>query len=375
MAVQDATGEQDPRVRNLRKKLAQIALLEEKVLTEGFEASEEQLAKLARKQDLEQELQHILEPPPPAPEPQVEEEQNKNSSADAKARVSNGHRTQDDDLIDLLQAGVHASAPQKPSKKKKKRDSTKATAEEDDQNCPPLENIDSARGRVSSHDPFGCRSPSMRWEDDPVSVEDVAPTPKAGKDRKEPPVEFIENVQPFSVATQASPRLHSLVKEVSELSNAAFEEDALEMVTRKSRWKLTLLARPEGYVPASESAFMLDGPSDEPPLIGFIVYRLRPELESFSIAKLAIVPEHRRQGHGCRLVDWCFRNARKQSSINFISLSSLPEAVKFYQRIGFKAVDVKFDPATQCSEGEDFVEGQVYMEFRLKGKSGKGKKR
>jgi len=148
------------------------------------------------------------------------------------------------------------------------------------------------------------------------------------------------------------------MRAVSELSMDAFEEDALEMVTRKGRWKLTLLACPDG---GQSRGFCLDGPPV--PLIGFVVYRLRVELQSLSIAKIAIVPEHRRQGHGCRLIDWCVRVAKKQSNIAFISLSSLPEAVKFYQRLGFRKYDVKIG-----QPDEDLVEGQVYMEKPIKGR-------
>jgi len=180
--------------------------------------------------------------------------------------------------------------------------------------------------------------------------------------------EFIEGVQPFSQAVRASERLSRLVQEVSELSQDAFEEDALEMVTRKAKWRLTLLARPEG---ADEEAalepFSLDGPA--PLLIGFVVYRLRPELQSLSVAKIAIVPEHRKMGHGCRLIDWCVRLAKKQSNISHISLSSLPEAVRFYQRLGFKQFSVNMSQA--CRDDEDLVEGQVYMEKTIKGRGGK----
>lgn len=218
----------------------------------------------------------------------------------------------------------------------------------------------------------------MRWQDDPVSVEDIAPTTTASK---EPLWEVIENVQPFSQVTQASERLKAIMKEVSLLSHDAFEEDALAMVTRKGGWKMTLIVCPEGA--ASANPFTLDGfcldDADAaacPSLIGFIVFRLRPELESFSIAKLAIVPEHRQQGHGRRLIEWCIKYAKKQPTIAYISLSSLPEAVKFYHRLGFRDPGVALDKAAaaQCGPEDELVEGQVYMEYRLKGRSRARKK-
>jgi len=205
-----------------------------------------------------------------------------------------------------------------------------------------------------------CRSPSMKWTEDPVSVEDVIPTPKA---RKEPAFEFIEGVQPFAVGVKDSERMESLLKAVSLLSKEAFEEDALEMITRKNKWRLTLLALPEKQ---SLLGFHLDDEHEQPPaLIGFLVYKLRPELNCLSVAKIAIVPEHRRQGHGCRMIDWCVRLARKQQNVSYIALSSLPEAVKFYTRIGFRKFDVQLNGG--CAPDEDLVEGQVYMEKPIKG--------
>merc|ERR1712226_1711905 len=109
------------------------------------------------------------------------------------------------------------------------------------------------------------------------------------------------------------------------------------MVSRKSRWKLTLLVRSERAAEPFSELFSLEV---EPPLIGFVVYRLKPELQAFSIAKVAIVPEHRGQGHGGRLMDWCMRFAKKQPGLAVVTLSSLPAAVRFYKKLGFKAVEV-----------------------------------
>jgi len=188
--------------------------------------------------------------------------------------------------------------------------------------------------------------------------------------------EFIENIQPFGLATRSSERLKSLMNEVSLLSHDAFEEDALNMVTRKGGWRMTLLARPEGFTPPVAElipldGFSLDGPGFQPALIGFVVYRLRPELDCLSIAKIATVPEHRKMGHGRRLIEWCIKAAKKQSSLDYISLSSLPEAIKFYNVLGFRAIEVNLEKSgkNECASDEDFVEGQVYMEYRLKGRS------
>lgn len=251
----------------------------------------------------------------------------------------------------------------------------------------------------------GLRSPSQRWKDDPVAVEDMAPPTLPTK----PEFEIIEGVQPFSETSQADLRMRELLEEVTLLSKDAFEEDALAMVTRKKGWKMTLLvhngvvtsstdAANEAVTSSTEAAtsstgddkappprkplpfdgnnlFSLDAIDEapvEPLLIAFIVYRIRPELSSFSIAKVAVVPEHRGKGHGGHLMDWAKAQAKKQKEINYISLSSLPAAVRFYNKIGFKAVDVQA-LRDDCGDNEELVEGQVYMEFQVR-KGGRKKR-
>jgi len=165
--------------------------------------------------------------------------------------------------------------------------------------------------------------------------------------------------------------LSRLLRATSELSREAFETDVLHGVSKKGKWKLTLLVQLEDP---------LSGPSSNDPwggLLGFICYKLKPQVQCISIAKLAVVPEHRGMGHGHKIVQWMIAFARKQPNITYLSLTSLPKAIKFYKQIGFRQVDVdlsKFDAAPQDEEF-DYVDGQVYMEYRCKGRSGQKKRR
>lgn len=412
----------DSRVRTLRKKLAQIAILEQR-LEEGDELTEEQTGKVERKAELEAELAEVLKPQAPevaepeAPKPKPKSKKGDTPAASPKllspATVLRSppkakfvakeddipvfESMESDNIIRHLKRGdvVVAAGPPKdvegymmlqiePQGAVQKDFLADAQALLLPLSSPTVDtDVEALRfgmrspsvGGTRSPNLMLLRSPSSRWQDDPVSVEDIAPTPMAPK-VVGPVYEFIENIQPFGVQTQASDRLKSLMPQVSFLSNDAFEEDALAMVTKRSGWRMTLMACPEGFEDASRlplDGFCLDDSDGlSPSLIGFLVYRLRPELDCLSIAKLAIVPEHRGQGHGRTFIDWCIKYAKKQSSIAFISLSSLPEAVKFYQHIGFRAVDVKL--ACECGPDEDLVEGQVYMEYRLKGRSAGRKK-
>lgn len=165
--------------------------------------------------------------------------------------------------------------------------------------------------------------------------------------------ELLEAVQPFAESIQASRRLKHLMGTASSLSLDVFGDDALATVTRKGKWQLNMIA-------------CLD--DDWPTLLGFVVYRVRPELQSLSIAKMVVAPEHRRKGHGSRLIESCVGRAQQRADVCFLALSSLPEAVAFYQRLGFRRREVQ-SPLMQ----EDFVEGQVYMEKPVKGRAGRRK--
>lgn len=302
------------RARNVRKKLAEIAALENRLLSEPDSVlTAEQEEKLDRRLLLEAELEELLR----APAVLLEEEPMMLSQTPTSTVL---HRS----------PALHPRSPTLHPR------------------SPGL---------------TAMMSPSMRWRDDPVHVEDVEMLDYDQEEEAKHEWEFIEALQPFTPATRANERLKALCKLVTELSRDAFEEDALEMVTKKGKWKLTLMARPDS---SARSPNPKPCPEEDFPLIGFVVYRLRQELQALSIAKLAIVPEHRMKGHGHRIIDWCVRLARKQPAIGYVALSSLPDAVRFYERLGFRKHDVNI--AQKLAPDEDYVEGQVYMEKIIKGK-------
>mmetsp|Transcript_28027 Transcript_28027/g.70355 ORF Transcript_28027/g.70355 Transcript_28027/m.70355 type:complete len:222 (-) Transcript_28027:128-793(-) len=137
-------------------------------------------------------------------------------------------------------------------------------------------------------------------------------------------------------------RLAALIQRTRELSNQVFEEDCLQEVTRKSGWKLSLLVSDDLEV-----------------LCGFIVAKVTKG--TLSIAKLAVPAEFRGHGFGKLVMEQLMAAARKQGDVYEVCLSSLSTAVTFYQRLGFKAFKgMKFE------SGEDLVEGQVYMEKKLR---------
>eukprot|EP00928_Gymnodinium_smaydae_P029212 TRINITY_DN22068_c0_g1_i1.p1 TRINITY_DN22068_c0_g1~~TRINITY_DN22068_c0_g1_i1.p1 ORF type:complete len:408 (+),score=119.99 TRINITY_DN22068_c0_g1_i1:60-1283(+) len=191
-----------------------------------------------------------------------------------------------------------------------------------------------------------------------LAAERAAAEAALAKQRREA-LEVIPNISPASEATRNDSRLKELLKQVSELSLDIFAEDPLKNggVSKKSGWRLSILARPIPVDPEN-------APPEEPTeLLGFMVFRFRPDMQCLSVAKIAVPEKHRGRGFGRRLMEWVTKYAKQQSDLQYLSLSSLPEAVKFYQAFGFKKV--KVDAVKE--HDEDLIEGQEYMEYRLRG--------
>lgn len=137
-------------------------------------------------------------------------------------------------------------------------------------------------------------------------------------------------------------KMAGLIQATRDLSMKVFDEDCLAEVTKKSGWKLSLLVSTDLHT-----------------LCGFIVAKVVKGC--LSIAKLAVPSEFRGSGFGKMIMEEVMKTAKKQSDVYDVCLSSLATAVKFYQRLGFKAFkNLKMDSS------EDLVEGQVYMEKKLK---------
>lgn len=137
-------------------------------------------------------------------------------------------------------------------------------------------------------------------------------------------------------------KMEALISHIRELSELVFDEDCLASVTKKSGWKLSLLAT-----------------KDLSTLCGYAITRITNG--ALSIAKIAIPVEFRGLGFGKLLMEDAIKLAKKQSDVYEVCLSSLSTAVTFYQRLGFKAmtgVKVKTD--------FEVVEGQVYMVKKLR---------
>merc|ERR1719171_3211123 len=89
---------------------------------------------------------------------------------------------------------------------------------------------------------------------------------------------------------------------------------------------------------------------------------MMPQKRCMSIAKVAVPEMYRRCGFGRELMSWAMLYAKTNKEVEMLSLSSLPEAISFYQRIGFK----KLHEIKERCEDDNLVPGQFYMEYRVK---------
>lgn len=116
------------------------------------------------------------------------------------------------------------------------------------------------------------------------------------------------------------------------------------------------------------------GCGGRPRLLGFLVAKLMnnykmPRIggEVLSVVYAGVPEEMRGNGIGGKLVKMMVTTGRERKNIALITLSSLPDAIKFWTRCGF----VDFPEAMELKEG--MVQGQVYMECNVRGSKGKRK--
>lgn len=156
------------------------------------------------------------------------------------------------------------------------------------------------------------------------------------------------------------PSLALMLQDIRKLSHDCFDDDVTQLIDRKTGWKINLLVTP-----------------GETRLLGFLSYRVRGQSNSLELAKLAVCNDCRHMGYGRRLVKSLLTAAKQVPTVEYVGLSSLAEAVSFYQRLGFRRHDdVKFLHTT-THENEEIIPGQVYMEMKIRSKASRagGKKK
>eukprot|EP00930_Biecheleria_cincta_P088899 TRINITY_DN78160_c0_g1_i1.p1 TRINITY_DN78160_c0_g1~~TRINITY_DN78160_c0_g1_i1.p1 ORF type:complete len:410 (-),score=85.33 TRINITY_DN78160_c0_g1_i1:294-1463(-) len=160
-----------------------------------------------------------------------------------------------------------------------------------------------------------------------------------------PRPELLEDLFSSEAAAEPEP---ALLQEIKALGEAAFfGENLVEKVLDRG-WTLAVLVEPI----ASQQGTHIQTRR----LCGFMCYYVRKS--ELHIARLAVVPQDRGRGHGKGLMQWALEKAATlpRSQCAWISLSSLDEAVPFYEQFGFTDMT--------CDDLEDDEHFQTWMELK-----------
>ncbi|CAJ1400495.1 unnamed protein product [Effrenium voratum] len=147
-------------------------------------------------------------------------------------------------------------------------------------------------------------------------------------------------------AERADPKKRLVLEQITALGEDIFSEDPLSGCSKRGGWRIHIAAGQLG---------------ERVELMGFVVFRVKPEKQSLIIAQLAVPEAHRRHGFGSWLLKTLVAEAKRLPQVQTVGLSSLPGSVKFYKRHGFKLLH-------RLPDNEAKAEGQVYMELRTPGK-------
>ncbi|CAE7518029.1 ppsC [Symbiodinium sp. CCMP2592] len=120
---------------------------------------------------------------------------------------------------------------------------------------------------------------------------------------------------------KTDPTKASVLEQVSALGDDIFGDDPLVGCSKRGGWRMHLAV---GQV------------AEKTTLLGFIVWRIKPERNMLIVSQLAVPEQFRRHGFGKMLVELLIAEAKRLPQVYTVSLSSLPGSVKFYKRLGFK---------------------------------------
>lgn len=172
---------------------------------------------------------------------------------------------------------------------------------------------------------------------------------------------LLEHVNVCSEEAQPGTRLGQLLDQVTELSWECFKSNVVQKLQAKS----------EQNAPAVLVLLGQKDPQDveeELPeeLLGFLVYECSgPPVRRLTIHNVAVPERLRGFGYGKRLTEWAMEHAQHLplSQCGWLHCSALPEAVPFYERLGWE-VDKKAQDERVHLENE--LPGQVYMQYKLR---------
>lgn len=158
--------------------------------------------------------------------------------------------------------------------------------------------------------------------------------------------ELLEDLFSSDAGSEPDPEL---LQDIKTLGGAAFFGEDTVQKAKDRGWTLAALVEPVDQQPAVP-------PQTRRRLCGFMCYQVRKS--EFHIARIAVVPQDRGRGHGKGLIQWALEKAAAlpRSQCAWISLSSLDEAVPFYEQFGFTDMT--------CDDLDDDEHFQTWMELK-----------
>jgi len=155
---------------------------------------------------------------------------------------------------------------------------------------------------------------------------------------------------------EEQPELAALVEQAQPLYDKYFHEDLLDDLRDKGdTGRLAFLVRPGEA--SAEARFC-----------GVLVYKFwGPPLRAVSILRVAVPDRLRFLGYGRTLMKWIMQKAtqKPRAQCAKVTLCAMPEAVAFYDRLGFAFVpDENIELPAETDDGVRRLPGAVWMEYK-----------
>lgn len=191
---------------------------------------------------------------------------------------------------------------------------------------------------------------AARWRAGPAALQPAAlPPPLRG--------EALGDLRLRDV--REDPTLAPLLTQMEPLYQQEFNDDMYEVCGVEGvRLGILVSVLPDKAGAAKVAA---SGPRE---LLGFIIYKYwGPPLKAMSILRVAVLDKFQMLGFGRQLLRWAIERARQKPrhmACDRVSLSAIPKAVSFYERLGFVPIPDEDAPPDDIPE----VQGTLKMEYR-----------
>mmetsp|Transcript_28110 Transcript_28110/g.24060 ORF Transcript_28110/g.24060 Transcript_28110/m.24060 type:complete len:230 (-) Transcript_28110:184-873(-) len=188
-------------------------------------------------------------------------------------------------------------------------------------------------------------------------------------------IEWLHNVKVASSYLQHNNKyMNNIINDIKLLCDAEFEGDNVmeEKIIRHNGWRLSIAILPSVLSDTQEKQKEDDNEVERRSVLGgFMVYRIDGSKRELHIGEMAVVAEYRGMGVGGAAIRILKDMAKSpKCPVDRLVCSSLPGAIKFYKKNGFRKVQ-KVDNIIVVNNNDEYIEGQWRMEWIVRSKCGK----